>query len=255
MSSPRGSGRQGGPGRKPQKAQKGQKSSARVVREQLARERRRRRTLWGSLIAVAVLVIAGLIGWSVFVSQRSPSNFTAPAGATADGNGIALGTGPVTIDVYEDFICPFCGQFEKSTGATLDQLVTDNKVKVIYHPVAYLDRNSSTAYSTRSSAASGCAANGGKFRQYAEALFNRQPAEGSAGLSDDELINIGTGVGLDGGTFGSCVRAGTFKPWTAHVTDAASRANINSTPTVQVNGKGVDPNADAINAAVAAAPK
>ncbi|MFI6758871.1 DsbA family protein [Micromonospora sp. NPDC050417] len=273
MSSPRGAGRQGGPGRKPEKAQKGpqppqkaqrgpqqppkaqKKSSARVVREQLARERRRRRTLWTSLIAVAVLVVAGLIGWSVFASQRSPSDFTAPAGATADGNAIAVGTGPVTVDIYEDFICPFCGQFEKSTGSTLDQLVSENKVRILYHPVAYLDRASSTEYSTRSSAASGCAANEGKFREYVEALFNRQPAEGSAGLSDDELISIGTGVGLDGGTFGSCVRDGTFKAWTAHVTEAASRANINSTPTVLVNGKGVNPNPDDVKAAVAAATK
>jgi protein-disulfide isomerase len=226
-----------------------------VVREQLARERRRRRTLWTSLIAVAVLLIAGLIGWSVFASQPSTSDFTAPAGATADGNAIAVGTGPVTVDIYEDFICPFCGQFEKSTGATLDQMISENKVKVQFHPVAYLDRASSTNYSTRSSAASGCAADEGKYREYAEALFNRQPAEGSAGLSDDELISIGTGVGLDGGRFGSCVRAGTFKPWTAHVTEAASRANINSTPTVLVNGKGVNPNTADLTAAVAAATK
>ncbi|MFK3980026.1 DsbA family protein [Micromonospora sp. NPDC050397] len=278
MSSPRGPGRQGGgPGRRPEKAQKGpqkaqqgpqkaqqgpqkaqktpKKSSARVVREQLARERRRRRTLWTSLVAVAVLVIAGLIGWAAFAGQDSTSKFTAPAGATADGNAIAVGTGPVTVDIYEDFICPFCGQFEKSTGSTLDQLVSENKVRVLYHPVAYLDRASSTEYSTRSSAASGCAANQGKFREYVEALFNRQPAEGSAGLSDQELIDIGTGVGLDGGTFGSCVRDGTFKSWTAHVTEEASRANINSTPTVLVNGKGVDPNPDALKAAVAAATK
>nr|WP_246017570.1 thioredoxin domain-containing protein [Micromonospora pisi] len=207
------------------------------------------------MIAVVVLVVAGLIGWSVLSSQQSTSDFTAPAGATTDGNAIAVGTGPVTIDIYEDFICPFCGQFEKSTGSTLDQLVSENKVRILYHPVAYLDRASSTEYSTRSSAASGCAANQGKFREYVEALFNRQPAEGSAGLSDDELISIGTGVGLDGGAFGSCVRDGTFKPWTAHVTEAASRANINSTPTVLVNGKGVNPNPDDVKAAVAAATK
>ena len=39
------------------------------------------------------------------------------------------------------------------------------------------------------------------------------------------------------------------------MTDAASQANITSTPTVLVNGKAVDASADAINAAVAAAPK
>ena len=130
-----------------------------MVREQLARERRRDVRSGPRSTAVAVLVIAGLIGWSVFASQRT-TEYTAPAGATADGSAIAVGTGPVTIDIYEDFICPFCGQFEKSTGSTLDQLVSENKVKVQFHPVAYLDRNSTTEYSTRSSAAAGCAADG-----------------------------------------------------------------------------------------------
>lgn len=29
-----------------------------------------------------------------------------PADASQDGDGIALGTGPVTVDAYIDFLCP-----------------------------------------------------------------------------------------------------------------------------------------------------
>ena len=233
---------------------KGQRSSARVVREQIARERRRRRTLWTSVAAVAVLVIAGLIGWSVYSSQRS-GDFTPPAGANPDGTGIVVGSGPVAVDVYEDFICPICRQFEQQAGPTLDQLVAEGRVRVTYHPVAFLNRFSSTGYSTRSSAASGCAAERGKFREYARALFERQPAEGSAGLSDNELISIGTGVGLDRDGFAGCVNDKTFQPWTGHVTDGASRAGVTGTPTVLVAGQPVQATAEAITAAVAAAGK
>ncbi|MEV4754588.1 thioredoxin domain-containing protein [Micromonospora sp. NPDC049559] len=226
-----------------------------MVRAQIARERRRRRTLWTSVVAVAVLVIAGLIGWGVYASQRS-GDFTAPRNTTSDGNGVVVGTGPVTMDVYEDFICPVCNQFEQQSGATVDQLVAQGKVRVIFHPVAYLDRASTTRYSSRSSAASGCAADAGKYREYAKALFQHQPPEGSAGLPDDQLISIGAGVGLDQNSFGSCVRNGTFKSWTQHVTDEASKANITGTPTVLVAGKQVpSPTPDALTAAVAAAPK
>jgi protein-disulfide isomerase len=226
-----------------------------VVREQLARERRRKRTLWTSVAAVTVLVIAGLIGWSVYAGQRSDS-FQAPRNASSDGNGVVVGSGPVTMDIYEDFICPICHQFEQQSGATVDQLVADGKARVIFHPVAYLDRNSTTAYSSRSSAASGCAADAGKYRDYAKALFQQQPPEGGAGLPDDQLISIGTSVGLNQDSFGSCVRNGTFKAWTQHVTDEASKANVTGTPTVLVNGKQVQaPTPDALTAAVAAAHK
>ena len=227
----------------------GQKQAARLVREQLARERRRRRTLWTSVVAVAALVIAGMIGWAVYAGQRS-GDYTAPRGATEAGTGIVVGGGPVTVDVYEDFICPACGQFERTSGATLDQLVTDGKVRVVYHPIAILDRYSTTEYSTRSANASGCAADGGKFREYAKVLFERQPPEGGAGLSDDELITIGASVGLDPGGFGSCVRADTYTSWTAHITDAATQRGVTGTPTVLVAGAPVQASSAAITAAV-----
>ncbi|TDB74349.1 thioredoxin domain-containing protein [Micromonospora sp. KC723] len=236
-------------------SRKGQRDAARVVREQLAREKRRKRTLWTSVGAVVVLVIAGLIGWSVWAGQRT-DEFTAPKGANDAGTGIVIGSGPVTIDLYEDYLCPACKQFQQLSGDTLNQLVTEGKARVVFHPVAYLNRFSTTEYSTRSSAASGCAADGGKFKEFTDALFERQPPEGSAGLSDQELIDIGAGVGLNRDNFGSCVSDGRYRAWTEHVTEEASRANVTGTPTVKVNGADVeDRSPTGIRAAVEAAGK
>jgi protein-disulfide isomerase len=230
----------------------GQKSAAKVVREQIAREQRRKRTLWTSVIAVAALVIAGLIGWGVYAGQKS-GDVVPPPNATAD-SGITVGSGPVTIDVYEDFICPACNQFEQASGATLDQLVEAGKVKIVYHTLAFLDRASTTQYSTRSAAAAACADEGGEFRDYAKALFQRQPSEGGPGLSDGELTAIGTSVGLPEGEFRSCVQSGKYKPWVGAVTDAASERGVTGTPTVFVDGKRIEqPTPQAITAAVDAA--
>ncbi|WDZ87151.1 DsbA family protein [Micromonospora cathayae] len=234
-------------------SRKGQKSASRVVREQLAREQRRRRTLWTSVAAVAVLVIAGLIGWSVLAGQRS-ADYTAPTGANDAGTGVVAGSGPVTVDVYEDFLCPACKQFEQTTGPTLDTLIAEGKARVVYHPVAYLNRYSTTDYSTRSSAASGCAAEGGRYREYAKALFAQQPPEGGAGLDDDKLTEIAASVGIDRDGFASCLREGTFKPWTEHVTEEASRAGVTGTPTILVDGEPVTDRSPAgLTAAVEAA--
>ncbi|WP_326555214.1 DsbA family protein [Micromonospora sp. NBC_01813] len=229
-----------------------QKKAARVVREQLARERRRQRTLWTSVAAAVALILAGMIGWAVYQTQRG-GEFTAPPGLVANDSGIPVGDGPVTVDLYADFLCPACRQFEQQVGPTLDQLVDDGRITLVYHPVAILDRLSDDAYSTRSSAASGCAVAGGKFSEYAAALYEQQPAEGGPGLSDEQLIAIGGEVGLDTGSFGQCVRDGTYRNWPEHVTDEAGRAGVSGTPTVMVGGETVGSSADAITAAVDAA--
>jgi protein-disulfide isomerase len=225
-------------------------AAARVVREQLARERRRQRTLWVSVAAVAVLVIAGMVGWAMLASQDS-GEFTAPNGVAAgDDTGVAVGTGPIKVDLYGDFICPACKAWEEANGTTIDEALAGNKITLVFHPVAFLDRASSTEYSTRSSAASGCAAEGGKFKEYADALYENQPPEGGAGLSDDELIRIGGTVGLTGSDFAECVRDGTYRPWTAHVTEAASERGVTGTPTVYVNGKEIERTPAALAAAI-----
>ncbi|SCF33392.1 Protein-disulfide isomerase [Micromonospora viridifaciens] len=236
-------------------SRKGRKDAARVVREQIAREKRRTRTIITSIAAAVVLVIAGLIGWAVYSSQKSKS-YTAPPNANHEGTGIVLGQGPVTVDLYEDYLCPVCKQFQDTSGPTITQLINENKIRVVYHPVAFLDRFSSTQYSTRSAAASGCAANGARFKEFTDALFAKQPPENSAGLSDAELIDIGASVGANRDDFSSCLKDGTYKSWVRHVTDDASRSGVVGTPTVKVNGKELtDRSPEGIKAAVAAAGK
>ena len=98
-----------------------------------------------------------------------------PAGATPEGDGIVVGPGPVRIDAFIDFLCPFCKRFELSSGPTLAGLVADGLASLVYHPMNFLDEASTTHYSTRAAASSGCAADYGRFVEYAHALFVNQP--------------------------------------------------------------------------------
>src|SRR3984957_13982213 len=114
-----------------------------------------------------------------------------PAGATPEGDGISTGDGPVQVDAFIDFLCPYCRRFELSAGPALAGLVADRLISLAYHPMNFLDEASTTNYSTRAAAASGCAADSGRFLDYTHALFVNQPPEGSAGLSDSELAALG----------------------------------------------------------------
>ncbi len=173
-----------------------------------------------------------------------------PAGATPEGDGIITGDGPVRVDAFIDFLCPFCRQFELSAGQPLADLIAGRLISLAYHPMNFLDEASSTNYSTRAAAASGCAADQGRFLDYAHALFLGQPPEGGPGLTDAQLADIGRDLGLPDATFASCVSAAPYLEWPPYVTARATALGVEATPTVLVAGTAVQPDARAIAAAV-----
>jgi protein-disulfide isomerase len=199
---------------------------------------------------VAVVLFAALVGVGVYWAQR-PADVVTPANSTATGTTVGNPSASKTIDVYQDFQCPVCKQFEQQSGSTIDQAVASGQAKVIYHPVAILDRYSPDRYSSRSSAASGCAADAGVFAQYLKLLYENQPEENQPGLPDAKLIALGEQAG-GGPGFAQCVQSGKYAPWTAELTDQASKDGIQGTPTVKVDGNEIqDPTPDALKAALA----
>ena len=194
---------------------------------------------------VVVVLFAAAVGYGVYRSQQSASGPAAvPPGATAAGVPVGQPNARAVIDIYLDFQCPVCRAYEQQSGATIDQLVASGQARVIYHPIAILDRASSTQYSSRASAASGCAAAGGVFPQYVKLLYADQPPEGGDGLPAEQLVALGQQAGA-GADFTACVSDDRYAAWTAGLTDASSRAGVTGTPTVLVNGKAVDIGSDA----------
>ena len=173
-----------------------------------------------------------------------------PAGTTQEGDGIMIGDGPVRVDVFIDFLCPFCRRFELSSGSALSGLVAGGQVSLVYHPMNFLDEASTTRYSTRAAAASGCAADEGRFLEYAHALFVDQPPEGGPGLDNMELAAIGQAAGLPGAAFAACLSEGHYLDWAPYVTARAVALGVEATPTVVVAGSVVRPEPRPIEAAV-----
>lgn len=244
-----------------------QAEARRIVERQKAAERRRRLQIITSAVVAVVLVGAGLIGWAVYSNQQksTASSTTVPAGVVDSNTAWAVGTGPVTVDVYEDFMCPICNNFEKASGATIKQLITDKKITVRYHTVAILDDSSNgTKYSTRAAGAAAAAAIEGKFVEYHDVLYANQPSEGSNGLDNAKLISLGKSVGLTSSTFADAVNNKTYDGWVSTVTDTFASRGYSGTPTIVVAGKQVEgPNqtvpstaelTTAIDAAAAATP-
>jgi protein-disulfide isomerase len=206
-----------------------------------AQERRRRQAVVGGVVA-AVVVVA-VVAVIVVQSARTSSSPDAavPANTVDGGTAFAVGPAdaPVTVDVYEDFLCPACRQFEATTGDTLAALAADGTAQVRYHPIAILDRASTDDYSTRAlnaAAVVGDAAGTEAFLAFHDALFAEQPAEGGPGLTDERLGELAAEAGASGADVEEAITGLAYEDWTREVTDAASRAGVTGTPTVLVDG-------------------
>jgi protein-disulfide isomerase len=173
-----------------------------------------------------------------------------PAGATSEGDGIAVGDGPVRVDIYIDYLCPYCQRFELNAGDALAALAGSHQATLVYHPMNFLDEASTTRYSTRASAAAGCASDLGRFVEFTHQLYVQQPEEGGPGLSDTEIAGVARAAGLDPSAFTSCTAQGRYLDWPEFVTARAVEARVPGTPTVRVNGTEADPDGDSITAAV-----
>ena len=225
------------------------RSEARVGRQQqelAAREVERRRTAaWaGGLVIVLLLAaIAVAVALAAGGDRGEPDAqgpLVVPANATADGV-VAVGQdeAPVTVTVFFDYLCPFCGRFEVANSARMEALVDSGRARVEFRPMAFLDpRSEGTRYSTRAANALATVSDGAPERTWAfhRALFHEQPAEGTPGLDDDRIEEIARRVGVPPAVTAR-FRQGAFEPWVAQATSAAFAAEVKGTPTVLVDGE------------------
>jgi protein-disulfide isomerase len=235
------------------------KQAAAAFRRQQEAQARRRRIVFGIAIGASVLLIGGLLGVGIWMNREVDYEVNEPAAATTDTYAVKIGDGPVQIDLYIDYLCPACKQFEDTYAADLQRWVDESTVTINYHPIAILDRLSQgTQYSTRAGAAAVCAADVGEqeYLDYTLALYAAQPAENTRGLDDDELVRIGTeDVGLDA-EWAACVEDETYRGWLQEGTTAATNEHgVSGTPTAMVGGELVDSAAfsDSVETAIAAA--
>ncbi|WP_275005699.1 DsbA family protein [Promicromonospora iranensis] len=229
-----------------------------LQKKQQAGEKRSRMIVLGVLgLAVVGLVIAVVL--IISGGQRTPmekvENF--PAGVVEDtgipvGSDGAAGTtndGAPTLDVYVDYMCSHCGEFEALNGADIAELREAGDVTLVVHPVSILNRASQgTEYSTRAASAAAWVADRapGQFADFHEAMFASQPETNTPGLSDDQIAEVAEQAGVPadvaaGITDGEAVE--TFGEWVGAATEAAGTDESLttdgqlSTPTVLIDGE------------------
>ena len=218
--------------------------AAKIRAEQQKQEQRRRTLVVGGVVAALLVLILG-IGYAV-QSSRDNSGVAgaAPAGVVGGGYAVPAGSNsaPVKVSVYEDFICPYCGQFEAAGRAQLEDDVKAGKLQIQYHVLNFLDRSSTTQYSTRAANALAVVLDKSGptvAKKFHDLLFENQPAEGSAGLSNGQLADYAVQAGASRSQVTPGINDLSFRQWVGNVTNQASKAGVTGTPTVVIDGKKV----------------
>lgn len=262
------------------------KERATSIRVANQRRARRARLIAVAALAVAVATLVTVGTWVVIEGNRTQAanaqvafgadvtgalapqwdQVTSPTVADQSG-GIAIsddgmgtvGDGDVVVDIYLDLGCPFCGQFEQLNHPALNELITNGGVSVVYHVIAFLDEQwAGSRYSTRAGNALAVVADQdpNHFDAFMSALYLNQPTEGTTGLSDEEIAELASQVGVEPDVVerftatvnGTVEVAGkdtpaqgtwrTFAPWLAAGTSqAAEDLGKLSTPTILIDGQ------------------
>ena len=234
---------------------------------------RRSTMIW--VWTVAVLAVIGLIATIITVNSRGDS---ATAEATPQPAGISSGAISISgqdgklavmsgdstvtstlvarsvddplvrVDIYLDWACPSCRDFELQYADELRQRMTAGSLEVAFHPVAILDsRFQGSRYASRAANAAACVADHApdRYLDAQQIFYDNQPAEGSNGLSDDQIRGLLQQAGVTGADVNACVADEVYKKWVAETTRSAlADASLRDpdtgrfgTPTVLIDGK------------------
>jgi protein-disulfide isomerase len=213
-----------------------------------AAERRRNILVQLGLIAIVIVFAAAVGFWIVNHkkpgSEGPPSGEKRPISVAVQDKLIkdSAGKPKVVLSMYEDFLCPHCGNFEQKMGPTVQQLIDTGAVQADFYMVALpsLDRPQTQYYSSRAGNAAYCVADAdtspGKdaFRRFHTALYAQQPDETATSFpTNAQLIETARVAGVASQSLSDCINNGKY---TSLVRGMVQATGITYTPTIRING-------------------
>jgi protein-disulfide isomerase len=205
-----------------------------------AADRRRNLLVQVGLTAIVVLFAVGLVFY--IVTTHGGKGSTAPRAVRVTSSKLVTKEGSkdpkAVVSFYEDFLCPACGNFERTFGATVSNLINSGAIAADYYMLGFLSSPQNDDYSSRAAAAAYCVADESidAFRRFHSALFTKeiQPDEQGPKFPDNaRLIELAREAGA-AGKVPECVNSGKYLPL---VNGLASSQKIRGTPTIRINGK------------------
>jgi protein-disulfide isomerase len=259
--------------RTPQSARGIARQKARELRASQRKRDRRNRVLLRTSIVVAIVAVVAIVTvvlvTSIRPTHRGPANMASdgvrisaqlradrsPArGVDAKPRPRPLDTSGQVVNIvtYVDYLCQYCGQFERANNAQIKKLLDSGAATLEVHPLPFYANRSAqgTQYSLRASNAAACVANYSPddFFDFNRLMFEHEPAQTSAGLTDTRITALAKQAGASRlSSIRRCITARTFESWTEAALDRAStgplpnsevkRVKVEELPLILVDGQ------------------
>jgi len=213
--------------------------AAKAAELRAAQERAEKRRRLLMILGVAALFVV-IVGGAILVTVLSKEEVDAP-GAGESEFGVTIGDkdAPHEVVVYEDFVCPFCGELEARTHAKLAELAADGKVFVDYRPFDLLS-GSVGDYPIRAANAFAVVLDKSGpevAKEFHDLLYENQPSEQGPFPSNDDLVDFAVEAGADEADVEDGITSLAMEDWVTDATKDAADANVRSTPTVLLDGE------------------
>jgi protein-disulfide isomerase len=184
-------------------------------------------------VAGAVLTV-GLLAATGSLTATAPQPSPSPSPAYAADRSIGDPSAPVTIEIWADFQCPYCGLLARVVEPTIERTyAASGQALVTYRDFAFLGAESFDA-----AVAARCAGKQGAFWYMHDLLFASQQGENQGAFAADRLESLASFAGLDATAFSACVADPSVRQAVTDETAAGRALGIESTPTIRIVGPG-----------------
>lgn len=204
-----------------------------------AADRKRNLLIQIGLTSVVVVFAVALVLYIVMSGDKKPPageaksiRVTSSKLITKDGTSEPK----AVLSMYEDFLCPHCGAFEKQFGPAVTKLIDSGAVAADYYMVGILDAPSNQNYPSRAGGAAYCVADESidAFRRFHAAMYAQQPNETATTFpTNAQIIETARQAGA-AGKVPDCINKNKYVDL---VQGLAQASKINSTPTIRINGE------------------
>lgn len=213
-------------------------SRAAEARAAQQRAERRRTIRMATIVAVgmALVILAGFLLTRALDTSKDVS--ATPAGTSEHGVTVGDPDAPHSVIVYEDFLCPFCGELEGATREDFERLAEEGDLLVEYRPFNLLERISDYSPRAVNAFAVVLEESGPEVaKRYHDLLFDNQPSESGPFPDNQDLLDLAVEAGADEADVSEGILEVTMRDWVDAATAAAVEAGVQGTPTVILDGE------------------